>query len=301
MSDAAGVLIIDKEKDFTSFDVIAILRRLLGTKKLGHTGTLDPMATGVLPVLVGRATRAEAILPDTDKEYLAGFRLGLRTDTQDITGKVLSQRKAEVSAEELAQACEGFRGDIMQVPPMYSAVKKNGARLYELARQGVEVERQPRPVSIRRLEVVSYDRQAAEGTLLVACSKGTYIRTLCEDIGNRLGCGGVMTSLRRTKAAGFCLDAAITIGQARILASEGTLCQRILPVERLFLCYPAIQVTAGQAIRFKNGGGLALERLPHRLWKTEEIVRVQDPGGVFLGLGLLEPDRDELKVLRLFF
>ncbi len=301
MRDITGVFIVDKEPGFTSFDVVAILRGLLGTKKVGHTGTLDPIATGVLPVLVGRATRAEAILPDTEKEYLAGFCLGLTTDTQDITGAVLRKREARVSLEQLEAACGKFRGDILQLPPMYSAVKKNGEKLYELARRGIEVEREPRPVRISRLEIMDFDPLSGRGSLAVSCSKGTYIRTLCHDIGNALGCGGVMTSLRRTKASGFSLESALTIGLARKLAAEEKLEEALLPVEQLFLCYPELSVTEGQTIRFQNGGALALDRLEVPGTAVEgSVFRVKSPSGGFVGLGCVDTADRQLKILRLF-
>ncbi len=292
-----GVLVLDKPQGYTSFDVVAILRGLTKTRKTGHTGTLDPMATGVLPLLFGCATRAEALLPDTDKTYEASFRLGVETDTQDSTGTVLCTRPVSADRDSLERACASFRGEIMQTPPMYSALKRGGQKLVDLARQGVVVEREARPVTIRRLELLRYDPQAGEGALLVECSKGTYIRTLCADIGAFLGCGGVMTALRRTVAAGFSLADAIPLEEARRLAGTGALEDRLLPVERLFACYPTLNVTQGQAVRFQNGGALAFDRLPRR---PEGVCRVHAPNGDFLGLGRPEPERQELAVLRLF-
>ncbi len=292
-----GVLVLDKPAGFTSFDVVAVTRGLAHTRKIGHTGTLDPMATGVLPLLLGCATRAEALLPDTDKTYEAGFRLGVETDTQDSTGTVLRDCRAAVPPADLYAVCERFRGEILQVPPMYSAVKQGGKKLYELARQGVEVDRAPRPVTIRQLKVTSFCPETGEGTLLVACSKGTYIRTLCHDIGRALGCGGVMTALRRTMAAGFTLADAITLDEARELAAQERLQTRLLPVERLFAQYPQITVTPGQAVRFQNGGALSLDRLAAA---PRGVCRVLSPEGGFLGLGNPDPARGELRVLRLF-
>ena len=186
-----GILLLDKPADFTSFDVCAVVRGMLHTKKVGHSGTLDPMATGVLPILVGSATRALDLIPSHDKTYVAGFRLGMTTDTLDITGNVLSECPAEVSEDELLRAIKAFLGDIMQVPPMYSAVSVGGKKLYDLARQGVEVEREARPVTIYTLTLDSYDSGNASGVLTVSCSKGTYIRTLIDDIGKALGCGAL--------------------------------------------------------------------------------------------------------------
>ena len=198
-----GILILDKPQGFTSFDAVAVLRGLAREKKIGHTGTLDPMATGVLPVLLGRAAKALNFLPDTDKEYTAAFRLGERRDTGDITGQVVEESPAPVSQEALEAALPAFRGEILQVPPMYSAVSVGGKRLYELARKGLEVERQARPVTVSALELLSYDAQSREGRLRVACSKGTYIRVLIEDIAKAAGSCGTMTALRRVRACGF--------------------------------------------------------------------------------------------------
>ncbi|NLJ32146.1 MAG: tRNA pseudouridine(55) synthase TruB [Clostridiales bacterium] len=295
-----GVLVIDKPRDFTSFDVVAVMRRLCGRKKVGHTGTLDPMATGVLPLLLGRATRAASLLEDTDKEYEAGFRFGLSTDTQDITGTVLAQSEAPVSRERLLAALPAFRGRILQLPPMYSAVRKNGVRLYELARQGICVEREPRPVTIETLELLRYSEPERSGALRVRCSKGTYIRTLCADLGEALGAFGVMTGLRRTAACGFSLADAVSLEQARSLAEQGKLAERVRPVETLFASRPAVTVTAAQTVRFCNGGALSLERTDLKGADTAEggIFRVKSPEGLFLGLGKVGDG--QLGVLRLF-
>ena len=292
-----GVLILDKPPGFTSFDAVAVLRGLSKTRKVGHTGTLDPMATGVLPLLFGCATRAESLLPDTGKTYEASFRLGVETDTQDSAGAVLRTSPAAVSFAQVEEACAQFRGEILQVPPMYSALKQDGKKLVDLARRGIEVERKPRPVTIYRLELLSYHPQAREGTLVAECSKGTYIRTLCADIGAFLGCGGIMTGLRRTQAAGFPLADAITLEEARQLAQENRLEDRLLPVERLFACYESVTVTRGQAARFQNGGALALDRLKK---VPEGVCRVHSSDGDFLGLGKPDLQKRELAVLRLF-
>ena len=207
---ANGILIIDKPQDWTSMDVCARLRRCLGERRIGHAGTLDPMATGVLPVFVGRATRAVEFASEGQKEYLAGLRLGLVTDTQDTSGAVLGERPAAVTPGELEAVLPRFRGPIQQVPPMYSAIKIQGKKLYELARKGREVERPPRPITIHSLtveDVLGPDRFL----IRVRCSKGTYVRTLCHDIGQALGCGGTMFSLRRTMAAGFSLEQALPL------------------------------------------------------------------------------------------
>lgn len=296
-----GVLIIDKPCDFTSFDVVAVTRRLCKEKKIGHTGTLDPMATGVLPLLLGKATRAASLLEDSDKVYCAEFRFGVETDTQDNTGEVLRESNAPVSRAQLEEALPQFRGEIMQTPPMYSAVRKDGKHLYELARQGIEVERESRPVTIYRLELLEYNEYEKQGSLLIECSKGTYIRTLCAELGQAVDSLGIMTALRRTRACGFTLEQALPLEEARSLAEENKLASRVLSVESLFLHLPKVSVTAAQSVRFQNGGALALERL--RLSSPlapQARVRVYSSTGEFLGLGEANAETQELAVLRLF-
>ncbi|MBW7572864.1 tRNA pseudouridine(55) synthase TruB [Caproiciproducens faecalis] len=297
-----GVIVIDKPQDFTSFDVVAVMRRLCGQKKIGHTGTLDPMATGVLPLLLGKATRAAALLDDTDKEYRAGFQLGYCTDTQDTTGKKLQECGEKVPKSQIEAVLPYFRGNIWQIPPMYSAVQKNGQRLYTLARQGIEVERDKRPVTIYELVLNEFDENTQSGVLTVRCSAGTYIRTLCADIGEKLGTFGVMSSLRRTRAAGFSLEDAVSLDEAKLLSEQGTLEQKVRPTESLFYTRPALQVTAAQARRFQNGGALSLERLSAlpRDRADGSTLRVLSPDGVFLGLGAVDGEKAELSVLRLF-
>ena len=295
-----GVMVLDKPSGYTSFDAVAVMRRLCREKKIGHTGTLDPMATGVLPLLLGSATRALPFLSDTEKEYEAAFRLGVSTDTQDSTGRVLSEDPASVSPGRLVEVLPRFRGDIFQTPPMYSAVSVNGERLYSLARRGIEVERKKRPVTVSALELRSYDETTRTGRLFIACSKGTYIRTLCSDLGDALGVGGVMTALRRTRAAGFSLADAATLGEAENLAAQGRLSERLLPVETLFPDLASVRVSAPQATRFANGGALDLLRTPLR---AENLpggarFRVLAPDGTFLGLAQVR--NGELSVLRLF-
>lgn len=297
-----GVLILDKPQDFTSFDAVAVLRGLTREKKIGHTGTLDPMATGVLPLLLGRAAKAADLLPDTDKEYRAGFRLGEKRDTGDVTGQVIGRDETPVSRQALEQAMAGFRGEINQVPPMYSAVSVNGKRLYELARQGVEVERKPRTVTISRLELLDYDEESREGVLLAACGKGTYIRVLIEDIAAAAGSVGTMTQLRRTKACGFPESEAAPLEQVRRQAAAGELHRFIRPVESLFAVYPAVQVSSAQAGRFCNGGGLSLERLRMPRVALTEGMRFRVIGAQrgFLGLACVDLERQELRFLKLF-
>ena len=296
-----GVLILDKPADFTSFDAVAVCRRLCHERKIGHTGTLDPMATGVLPLLLGKATRAASLLEDTGKEYEAGFQLGVSTDTEDSTGKVLETNEAPVSRETLESLLPQFRGEIMQVPPMYSAVSKDGKRLYELARKGIEVEREARPVTIFKLELTEYNEISREGKLVVSCSKGTYIRTLIADLAKAAGSLGVMTALRRTKACGFTLADAITLDETKFLSEAGTLEEKLRPVESLFVHFPEVTVSPAQATRFGNGGQLDLNRIGAFRKKKPEIggvFRVKTEDGIFLGLGKIE--EEQLSILKLF-
>ncbi len=289
-----GILIIDKPEGFTSFDVCAKMRRIAGQKKIGHTGTLDPMATGVMVVLLGTATRAAELIPVHDKRYLAGFRLGVTTDTLDITGQVQSSCDAQVDKSRMEAVLESFRGEIDQLPPMYSAVHSEGRRLYELAREGKTVERTPRRVNIIELNLISYDEERAEGVLDVLCSKGTYIRSLIDDIGQALCCGGVMTSLRRTEACGFTLEDAITISQAQELSEGNLLEQKIIPSERVFETLPVCRITEKQAVRYFNGGELDLERVRMDTQPEDgSLVRVYGAGR-FIGLGRIDRENAQL-------
>ena len=295
-----GILIIDKPKNFTSFDVIAVLRKTLKIKKIGHTGTLDPMATGVLPILLGSATKIQALIPDNDKEYIAKFQLGKTTDTLDITGKIILETESHVKKEELLGILKNFKGNIKQIPPMYSAVQKNGVRLYDLARKGIEIERETRPVTIYKLELLGFDENSQEGELFVSCSKGTYIRSLCDDIGKMLGCGAVLTELRRTKACNFDLSSSISLEKAKELASENKISEKIIPIDKIFDHYEKIKISEAQATRFKNGGSLDLDRLKFKyIPKDEAIICVYDHEDIFLGLGKVNLDKNELAIFRL--
>ena len=285
---ANGILIIDKPQDWTSHDVVAKCRRVLHERRVGHAGTLDPMATGVLPVFVGRATRAVEFAAGSDKEYLAGLRLGVRTDTQDTTGTVLEERPVTADRAALEAVLKDFRGEILQVPPMYSALKVKGQKLYELARKGVEVERVPRPVTIHALEVVE-QVSGSEFRLRVACSKGTYVRTLCHDIGAKLGCGGAMYALRRVRACGF--------GEADALPLETVLthpdpASLLRPVDAYFSAYPAVTVDQRRANAARNGAPF-----PQR--GAEGTYRVYGPDGQFLLLGDLRKGR--MTTIKSFF
>lgn len=292
-----GIILIDKPKDITSFGAVARVRRICGEKKCGHTGTLDPMATGLLTVMLGGATRFSELLPSHDKAYRAEFRLGTVTDTLDITGKVLETRPVSANAARVAAALAEFVGEIEQLPPMYSAVSVNGKRLYDLARQGVEVEREPRRVTVYSAEILEANESAGEYAVSVECSSGTYIRTLISDLGEKLGCGAVLTELRRTAANGFKIDSAVTLEALSQAAESGELDRLIIPVDRALEEYPIITVSAAQARRFGNGGELSLERLKYP--RTLGLFRIYDRDGAFMGLGEIG-DGDSLKVKRVF-
>lgn len=296
-----GIIIIDKPQKFTSFDVVAVVRKTLHEKKIGHTGTLDPMATGVLPILLGSATKAQILLPDSDKEYLADFKLGITTDTLDITGKVLSEKASDITTEQIKNILPEFRGNIMQKPPMYSAVSKDGVRLYKLARKGMVVEREERPVTVYKLELMAFDEKTQSGTLSISCSKGTYIRVICDDIGEKLGCGCVMTALRRTKACGFSIDDAVTLEKVKELTENNSIENYIRPVDSLFFDYDSVKITENQTIRFNNGGGLMLSRLKD-LKNTDNgtLYRVYSDKGIFLGLGVINSEKEELSIKKRF-
>ena len=277
---ANGIIIIDKPAGWTSMDVCAKLRGILKTKKIGHAGTLDPMATGVLPVFVGQATRAVSFAEGGEKEYVAGLRLGRTTNTQDTEGETLTQSPVTVGREELEAVLPRFTGEISQIPPMFSAIKINGQKLYDLARQGKEVERKARAVTIFALEVVEQVSET-DYILRIRCSKGTYVRTLCHDIGQALGCGGCMFSLRRTMAAGFTLDESVTLEQ---MQEGGEALLR--PTDSLFRDRPAYRLkTEKQEERCRNGNPFFIqESLP------EGEYRIYGREGAFLCLSRLQGD-----------
>ncbi len=275
-----GILLINKPQSFTSFDVVAKLRGILKTKKIGHAGTLDPMATGVLPVFVGSATRACDILPDTDKSYRAVLRLGTVTDTQDIWGTVLSTTLQSVKADQFHMAAALFTGTIMQTPPMYSAVKIDGKRLYELARLGKEVERPARQVTVHCMRSRCIDEAAGEYELEVSCTKGTYIRTLCADIGDALGCGAVMTGLVRTSACGFMLEDCHTFEEIERCAADGRTPTLLIPTDRAFARLTPLALDEKNTMRFLNGAEVSIDRE-----KNSQTMRVYATDGSFLGLG----------------
>lgn len=278
-----GVINIYKEKGFTSHDVVAKMRGILKQKKIGHTGTLDPDAEGVLPVCLGSATKLCDLLTDREKEYVAVMRLGVVTDTQDLSGTVLKETMAEVSKEEVLEAIRSFNGEYGQIPPMYSALKVDGKRLYELARQGKEVERKPRLVTIYETEILSIN--LPEVTFRIHCSKGTYIRTLCHDIGEKLGCGAAMASLRRTRSGQFKLDSAVRLSELEQIRDEGNLDKVLIPVDEMFADYAAVHVPEESTRLVENGNSFCLNRIyERRMFGNEERVRVYDRTGRFYGV-----------------
>ena len=271
-----GIVIVDKPRDWTSQDVTARLRRVFGTRRIGHGGTLDPMATGVLPVFVGRATRGVEFFEHAEKTYETVLRLGLTTDTEDITGTVLTEVPVSVTDEQVEGALDAFRGEIMQVPPMYSALKVNGQKLCDLARKGKTVERQPRPITIYELQLL----ERGENTLRlrVRCSKGTYIRTLCKDIGEALGCGGCMESLRRVSAGEYTIAEAVPLQELLDTVEPETY---LRGVDTMFRNYPAVTLTANQEKRCRNGNTFSV-KLP------EGTYRAYSQSGEFLMLAKVE-------------
>ena len=271
---ACGIIIIDKPQGWTSQDVAAKLRGVFRERRVGHGGTLDPMATGVLPIFIGRATRGVEFFESAQKEYIAGLRLGLVTNTQDTTGETLSTAPVNVTRQQVEDALSGFLGVQQQLPPMYSAVKIGGQKLYELARQGKTVERKPRTIELLELELL--EGEGADWLFRVRCSKGTYVRTLCHDLGEKLGCGGCMSSLRRTAAGCYDLSQSVTMEQ--LLADEAPEA-RLLPVDSLFSDYPAVTAEERQLKPIYNGAAAKAPTL------SDGFYRVYAPDGTFLMLG----------------
>lgn len=293
-----GWICIDKPEGLTSFTAANRVRGILGLKKTGHTGTLDPMATGVLPIALSGTTRFIELLPVHEKAYTARVRLGLTTDTLDITGQVLSTAAVNVTPSEIEAAANAFLGESLQTPPMYSALRQNGVRLYELARRGESVERPQRKIQITDITASDMDMTENEFTLTVACSAGTYIRSLADDIGKKLGCGAVLTALRRTSANGFTLENCITLEELERLRDENRVEEVILKADAPLARYPALTVTAAQGVRFSNGGALLRARVGN---PKMGYYRVYDPMQKFLGLGEVESDAaDSLSVKRVF-
>lgn len=301
-----GVIIVNKEKDFTSHDVVAKLRGILKQKKIGHTGTLDPQAEGVLPVCLGNATKLCDILTDKKKEYVAELLLGVTTDTQDLTGKVLNKvilgeadEGENIDEEKVKETIASFKGKSMQIPPMYSALKVNGKKLYELAREGKEVERAPRPIEIYELEILSVELPVIR--IRVLCSKGTYIRTLCNDIGERLGCGGCMKSLVRTKVESFSLENANTLSRIEEIRDEGKLSEIIITVDEVFGGLSKIHIKKEYAPVVENGNICSLDFLQERVEPEDgERFLMYHSDGRFFGIYEFAKREAVLKPYKMF-
>lgn len=285
-----GIILVDKPQDWTSHDVVAKLRGVLHERRIGHSGTLDPLATGLLVVFVGRATRAVEFAEADSKEYLAGLRLGMSTDTQDITGNIIARSDALPDEAAVREALCRFIGDIEQIPPMYSAIKIGGKKLYELARRGESVERAPRKITISSIDIAG--RDGDDHILNIACSKGTYVRTLCNDIGDAIGCGACMSSLRRTRAGAFSVDEAHSLEDIEAAAREDRLSDIILPVDTLFASFPKITVSQSAAKRLKNGNIIKISA-------EDGDYRVYSDSEEFLLLGRAESRK--LKTIKSFF
>ena len=292
---ASGIVIIDKLSGWTSMDVCAKIRGILKEKRVGHGGTLDPMATGVLPVFVGQATRAVEFAENGEKEYIAGLRLGLVTNTQDTSGETLETHPVTVDRAALEAVLPRFTGPIAQIPPMYSAVSVEGKRLYELARKGVVIDRPARTVQVDDITLEEWDEEKQTAVLSVTCGKGTYIRTLLSDIGRALGGGAVMTALCRTMAHGFTLEQCYTFEQVTEFCRMGTLVEHLIPTDRLFAALPALHLTEQQTALYGNGVKLALSRVEGIL-PDQEQYRVYGADGCFFGTAQTDRKSDELRV-----
>lgn len=294
-----GIIIIYKEQGFTSFDVVAKLRGICGQKKIGHTGTLDPDATGVLPVCLGNATKVCDMLTDGDKTYQAVLLLGKETDTQDMTGTVLAEKPVTADEQMVSEVIRSFCGKQMQIPPMYSALKVNGQKLCDLARAGKTVERKARKITV--YDIVICEMDLPRVTIEVHCSKGTYIRTLCHDIGQKLGCGGCMESLRRTRAAGFTIEQALTLSQVQQAKEEGRLEDLIRSVDTVFSEYPALMVKATAQQKLLNGNALCADDF---VFVQEEAfvqpVRIYDSNSRFTAVYGFQKEKGCFKPVKMF-
>lgn len=295
-----GILNIYKEQGFTSHDVVAKLRGICKQKKIGHTGTLDPDAVGVLPVCLGKATKVCDLLTDKDKTYEAVLQLGVVTDTQDMSGEILSKQEVSVSRDEIEEAVMSFVGDYDQIPPMYSALKVNGKKLYELAREGKVVERKARRITIHEIEISKINMEQKTVTMTVSCSKGTYIRTLCHDIGEKIGCGGAMATLKRTKVSSFMIQDSLTLSEVEELVKEGTIEEHLVKVDSLFASLPAVTVSKKYQKYVDNGNKIEISFLtePVRTSPNQEF-RVYDEDQRFVGIFEAE-NRKTLKPKKMF-
>lgn len=298
-----GMINIYKEAGFTSHDVVAKMRGILKQKKIGHTGTLDPEAVGVLPVCLGNGTKLCDMFTDKSKVYEGVLYLGVATDTQDMTGKILERREIHASEEEIREVVLSFLGEYHQIPPMYSALKVNGQKLYELARQGKEVERKPRELMIESIEILSVDLPRVR--FLVGCSKGTYIRTLCHDIGEKLGCGAAMESLIRRRVGNFRIEDAITLSMLETLRDENRVMEKVISVESLFNNYTGVKSAEEYDYLLKNGNSLLERQMDTAFHQNieclgEKKVRMYDSSGVFYGIYEYIPDKALFKPFKMF-
>lgn len=295
--DVSGIVIVNKHEGVTSNDIVIKLRRLFGTRQVGHTGTLDPMATGVLPVLIGRAVKASENITAENKRYTAHLKLGITTDTEDTTGTTLTASETIPPEEDVLAVCASFIGEILQTPPMYSALKVNGRKLVDLAREGIVVERQARPITVHALQA----RRLAEDLyeLDVSCTKGTYIRTLCADIGAKLGCGGAMARLTRTESGPFTLAESVTIEQLEAMTDEERV-GHVIPLEKFFLDCPAVDLPAFYARLARNGCEIYQKKIRTDLPVGTVVRMIHD--GVFFALGEVRdyPDGSAVKVIKIF-
>lgn len=294
-----GVLGMHKPQGFTSFDVIGKLRGILHIRRLGHTGTLDPMATGVLPILVGSAAKACDILPNETKTYVAGFAFGKVTDTQDATGKLLETHEFHVPKEKLLAVLPQFQGDILQVPPMFSAVQIDGKRLYDLAREGRVIERPARPVTVFSMHLLDFNETNGTGSMEIVCGKGTYVRTLLHDIGQVLGCGCIMTSLIRTAACGLTLAQCHDFTEIEKAMQNDSIDSLLIPTEQLFVDLPALHLNAAQTRMYRNGVKLDLQRVNH-ISQDAARYRVYGAEGEFIGLSEADFTEGVLRVFKNF-
>ena len=297
-----GIINIYKEAGFTSHDVVAKLRGIVKQKKIGHTGTLDPDATGVLPVCLGNATKLCDMLTDKSKEYEACMLLGVTTDTQDMSGKVLENKQVSCTQEEAREAVLSFIGEYDQIPPMYSAIKVNGKKLYELARNGIEIERKPRRVEISHIEIL--ECSLPEIHFRVSCSKGTYIRALCADIGDKLGCGAAMKSLIRTRVGTFVIEEAWKLYEVEKMVAEGKILEHVIAPDRVFMEYPKVKVKPAFEKALANGNKLGLNQVNFEKENTlqeGELIRVYSSRDIFTGVYTYMAEEECLKPYKMFF
>lgn len=296
-----GIINVYKEQGYTSHDVIAKMRGILKMKKIGHTGTLDPDAVGVLPVCIGKATKLVDLITDKDKMYETVMKLGITTDTQDITGKILTTCAVTSDITQIREAVNSYIGEYLQLPPMYSAIKVNGKKLYELARQGKEIERERRRVLIKDIKILDYSEEDKEMRLVVDCGKGTYIRTLLHDIGQTLGCGGTMKSLIRTAVGSFSIEHSLKLSEIEKLVSEGSIMDYVLPVDYIFQGYSKVQVEREFHKLIYNGNSFRTEHISQPIMEiTTELVRVYDSEDIFIGIFRYTPEEGLFRPVKMF-